>query len=187
MQQIAPPISDFDLVNEIRRGVSQAEATLYEKYSARVYYVALGDLRSREDAEDARAETFLRVLQAIRDHRLRSPEALPAFVLSTARNVIREHLRQNRRTDPIDDEQQEREGYEQHHAFLDSDVKNAIDKVVRRLKAREQAFLRMYYFEELPKDEIARRLGIKEERLRLIKSRALKSFRQYYERLRQND
>jgi RNA polymerase sigma factor (sigma-70 family) len=53
-----------------------------------------------------------------------------------------------------------------------------------RLKPRERQFLRMYYYEELPKEEIARALGIKEERLRLIKSRALKSFRGIYEKLK---
>jgi DNA-directed RNA polymerase specialized sigma subunit len=42
----------------------------------------------------------------------------------------------------------------------------------------------MYYYEELPKEEIARRTGIAEERLRLLKSRALKKFREYYLRLR---
>jgi RNA polymerase sigma factor (sigma-70 family) len=51
--------------------------------------------------------------------------------------------------------------------FLDPNVKRAIAQVISSLKSREQAFLRMYYFEELPKEEIARRLEVKEERLRL--------------------
>ena len=175
---------DLTLVEAIRGGVSAAETALYEKYSARVFYLALSELRSRENAEDVRAETFLRVLQAIRQQRLRSPEALASFILNTARNVIREQFRQERRTEQIDAEQIEKAGkYAEEPAFLDSDVKSAIEKVVRRLKPREQAFLRMYYYEEKSKAEIARELGIKEERLRLIKSRALKSFREHYDRL----
>jgi len=186
MEESVLTLQDVGLVERISHGEAAAEAALYEKYSARVYYLGLGELRSPEDAEDARSETFLRVLQAIRGNRLRSPEALSSFVLNTTRNVVREQLRQKRRTESIDDQPSADEGsYEQHHAFLDADAKNAIDKVVQRLKAREQAFLRMYYYEELPNSEIARRLQIKEERLRLIKSRALKSFREYYERLRQ--
>jgi RNA polymerase sigma-70 factor, ECF subfamily len=188
MEESALDLHDAGLVERISHGETAAEARLYEKYSARVYYIARGELRSPQDAEDVRAETFLRVLQAIRGNRLRSPEALSSFVLSTARNVIREQLRQKRKTESLDDQPSADESsYEQHHAFLDADVKKAIEKVVRRLKTREQAFLRMYYYDELPKGEIARRLGIKEERLRLIKSRALKSFREYYERLRQKE
>ncbi len=57
-------------------------------------------------------------------------------------------------------------------------------ETLKRLKPREREFLRLYYHEELPKEEIARRIGIREDRVRLIKSRALKSFREIYQRLR---
>jgi len=43
--------------------------------------------------------------------------------------------------------------------------------------------LRLYYYEDLSKEEISARLGIDPERVRLIKSRALKSFREFYDRL----
>ena len=56
---------------------------------------------------------------------------------------------------------------------VDHTIKRAIDLVMRRLKPREQACLRFYYYDELSKPEISRRLGLPEERLRLIKSRAL--------------
>jgi RNA polymerase sigma factor (sigma-70 family) len=183
MERRALSVSDVELVDEVQRGVSEAEAALYEKYSARVYYVALRELRSPADAEDMRAETFLRVLQAIRQSRIHSPQSLSSFVFSTAKNVIREHLRRQRRTVQIDEESEETGKYAEQPAFLDSDVRVAIEKVVRKLKTREQVFLRMYYFEELANDEIARELGIKPERLRLIKSRALKNFREIYERM----
>jgi RNA polymerase sigma-70 factor (ECF subfamily) len=183
MDQRALSASDLELVDEVQRGVSEAEGALYEKYSPRIYFLALRELRSPADAEDVRAETSLRVLQAIRQNRLHSPQALPSFVLGTAKNVIREHLRQQRRTVQVDEKSEAEGGYIEQTELLDSDVKTAIEKVVLRLKAREQAFLRMYYFEELSNDEIARRLAIKPERLRLIKSRALKNFRKYYERL----
>jgi DNA-directed RNA polymerase specialized sigma24 family protein len=56
----APVSPDSDLVEEIRRGEREAEAALFEKYAARVYYLALSELRSHPDAEDVRTETFLR-------------------------------------------------------------------------------------------------------------------------------
>lgn len=180
MGQGTQALLDARLVEEIRRGERAAEATLYEKYSARVFYLALSELRSREDAEDVRAETFLRVLQSIRQGQLRSPEALASFILGTAQNVIRESHRQARRTEQMADPQGT---HSAESAFLDPVVKRTVEQVTRRLKPRDQAFLRMYYYEELPADQIARKLGIKEERLRLIKSRALKSFRDAYNRL----
>ena len=188
MEQTTLATPDSKLVDEIRLGVSEAETSLYERFSARVYYVALSETRSREDAEDVRAETFLRVLQSIRQGRLRSPGALAPFILSTAHNVIREHVRKDRRTESLDVEEVERTGkYVQEPVFLDSDVQRAVEQVVRRLKPREQIFLRMYYYEEKSKEEIARALGVKEERLRLVKSRALKNFREVYQRLTKTD
>ena len=177
-------LQDTDLVEEIRRGQTAAEAALYEKYAGRVYYLALSELRSHADAEDVRAETFLRVLQAIRGGSLRSPQALASFILGTAHNVIRESIRRGSKSDQLTDEEFERAEERAHYSpFRDAEVDHAIEQTIRRLKPREQAFLRMYYYEERPKEEIARRLGIKEERLRLIKSRALKNFRDIYRRL----
>jgi DNA-directed RNA polymerase specialized sigma24 family protein len=43
----------------------------------------------------------------------------------------------------------------------------------------------MHFYEELPTQEIARRAGIAPERVRLVKSRALKHFREFYWRLAQ--
>jgi RNA polymerase sigma factor (sigma-70 family) len=184
MAEVHDLSTDVRLVEEIRGGASDAESALYEKFSARVYYLALRELRSPADAEDARAETFLRVLQAVRGDALQSPQALSSFVLSTTRNVIREQHRQNRRTEQIDEVELDRDDkFARHQAFSDPAVKTAIERAIKRLKPREQQFLRMYYYEETSPDEIARVLGIKPERVRLIKSRALKSFREQYERL----
>lgn len=174
---------DVALAATIRDGGAEAEAALYEKYAARVYYLALRELRSHADAEDVRAETFLRVFQAIREDRVREPQALASFILGSAYNVCREWRRRQSRHEHLSEHQQEERSSTRAPLLLDGDVKGAIERTLRRLKPREQEFLRLYYYDELPATEIALRLGLKEERLRLIKSRALKSFREIYERL----
>jgi DNA-directed RNA polymerase specialized sigma24 family protein len=69
---------DVQAVADIQNGNAAAETALYERYCAKVYYVALRESRSPQDAEDVRAETFLRVLQAIRGNQVRSAAA-PSF------------------------------------------------------------------------------------------------------------
>jgi RNA polymerase sigma factor (sigma-70 family) len=174
------PIPDAELVRGLRAGEHSAGEELFEKYSRRVYYLALRELRSNADAEEVRAETFLRVLKAIQANQLRSPDALSAFVLGTARNVIMETLRSPLRSadDRIPDV-----AAPQTDAFLDGNVREAIEATLRRLKPREREFLRLQYYEELEPDEIARRIGVTLERLRLVKSRTFKSFREMYARL----
>lgn len=176
--------ADADLVQRIQSGDTGAEETLYQRYSARLYYLALVRVRSTHDAEDVRSETLLRVLSAIRKRELHSPAALTSFCLRTLDRVVLEMQRKQKRAErflPDEPAPSIRE------YFLDDDVKAAVERTFARLKQRERDFLRMYYYDELPKEEIARRTGIAGERVRLVKSRALKSFREMYLRLRNSD
>ena len=177
-------LADRELVSKVEEGDQFAESALYEKYSDRLYFLALSELHSREDAEDVRAETFARVLLALRAGKLRKPDSLSSFIVGIALNVIREFRRQQSGTEPLDNHELKLVGdASPEKVFLDQEASRSIEEVAKQLKPRERQFLRMYYYDELPKQEIARVLGIKEERLRLIKSRALQKFREIYRKL----
>jgi RNA polymerase sigma-70 factor (ECF subfamily) len=183
-QDQVPASTDTQLVADIQEGLTQAEAELYQKYCAKVYYIALRESRSPHDAEDVRAETFLRVLQAIRGNSLHTPAALASFILGTTRNVLHElflRRKQAGKTTEAENVELTAPSHEKH--FLDSEVQHAIERTIVRLKPRERDLLRMHFYEELPTQEIARRSGIPPERVRLVKSRALKHFREFYWRL----
>jgi RNA polymerase sigma-70 factor, ECF subfamily len=184
MQHSVETSSNQDLVSKIQQGDSAAEAALYEKFAPRIYFLALSELHSKDDAEDVRAETFLRVIQALRDGKLRSADSLPSFIVGFALNIIREQMRHKYKTDSLEDHEYDvaSEG-SLENVFLNAETSRALEQAVSQLKPREQQFLRMYYYEELPKEEISARLGIKEDRLRLIKSRTLQSFREIYKKM----
>lgn len=183
-QDQAPASSDVQLVANIQHGHSDAEAALYERYAPKVYYLALRESRSPHDAEDVRAETFLRVLQAIRGDALRSPEAVASFILGTTRNVLHELYSRRRQAAATKEPEPEDLSTPSHEEqFLDSEVQQAIQQTIVQLKPRDRDLLRMHFFEELPTHEIARRSGIAPERVRLVKSRALKRFGEHYRRL----
>jgi RNA polymerase sigma-70 factor (ECF subfamily) len=176
--------TDSELVASIQNGQSDSETALYEKYSARVYYLALKETRSQHDAEDVRAETFLRVLQAIRGNQIRSAEALGSFVLGVTHNVLRElYARRRQIGDVIPAEEAEVTTPSHEQVFFDNEVRVAIQRTISRLKPRERLVLRLLIYEELPSEEVARRVAIAPERVRLVKSRALKHFREIHSRL----
>lgn len=160
--------------------IEQIIERLPAQFSSRIYYLALRKLRSRTAAEDVRNETLLRVIQALRAGSLRNAEALPAFVLGIARNVVMEELRKQNRTDELGDRDFAGEMPEEP---VDPSVRRAIESTLNRMKPREQDVLRLTYYDELSKEEISERLGIIPERVRLVKSRALKTFREFYWRL----
>jgi RNA polymerase sigma-70 factor (ECF subfamily) len=177
-------LADRELVASVEHGDTLAESALYQKYSNRLYFLALSELRSREDAEDVRAETFTRVLLALREGKLRKPDSLSSFIVGIALNVIRESRRQRFGAESLSDHELKLAGeVSPEKAFLDQEVSSSIAETVKHLKPRERDFLRMYYYEELPLPEIAGALGIKQERLRLIKSRTLQRFRKIYQKL----
>ena len=179
------PLADSDLVSRVEQGDKLAESGLYQKYSDRLYFLALSELHSREDAEDVRAETVMRVLLALRQGKLRKPDSLSSFIVGIALNVIREFRRRRLGTESLTDHELNIAGEASpEDVFLNQEVSRSIEETAKHLKPREREFLRMYYYEELPKEEIARVLDVKEERLRLIKSRALKKFRETYEKLK---
>ena len=177
--------TDTELVASIQNGRSEAEAALYQKYSAKVYYLALRESKSSHDAEDVRAETFLRVIQAVRNNQVRSAEALPAFILGVTRNVLRElYARRKQAGEEISTEDVHLASASQEHSFFSREVQLAIEKTIERLKSRERTILHMCFYEELSTEEIATRMSIAPERVRLVKSRALKRFRELHDRIR---
>ena len=176
--------TDYEIVAGIQDGNTEAESALYQKYSARVYYLALRETRSQHDAEDVRAETFLRVLLAIRGNRVRSAEALGSFVLGVTRNVLRElYAKRRQMGECVSVDEAELAIPSHERVFLDEEVRAAIQKTIARLKPRERRVLRMLIYEELPSEEVARRTAIPPERVRLVKSRALKHFRELHRQL----
>jgi RNA polymerase sigma factor (sigma-70 family) len=180
--------TDTELVAKIQNGHSEAEAVLYEKYAAKVYYLALRESKSPQDAEDVRAETFLRVLQAIRSHQVHSASSLSGFILGVTRNVLRElYVRRSQTRGSILGDDVDPPVPSHERLFLDREVQVAIERTLVRLKPRERAVLRMHYYEELPTEEIARRAAIAPERVRLVKSRALKHFREIHARLNRGE
>ena len=179
--------TDTELVADMQNGRSEAETVLYERYSGKVFYLALRESNSWQDAEDVRAETFLRVIQAIRGHQVRSAQALPAFILGVARNVLRElHFRRSQAGESVSPDTTDIVTPSHERLFLDQEVQRATERVISKLKPRERAVLRMCFYDELSTDEIARRSGIAPDRVRLVKSRALRHFREIEDRLRMN-
>jgi RNA polymerase sigma-70 factor (ECF subfamily) len=174
-----------EIAERLRRGDTEAERLLYERFGRRIHFLAARDLRSSFRADDVRSETMIRVISAIRDGRLRLPDALPGFVLQTARNVIQEQHRHDRRHVALDqpDAAVPEPAAPIQPESVDRHVARALRRAIGALNSRDRLCLRLHYFDELPREEVAKRLGVSEERVRLVKSRALQRFREAYRQL----
>jgi len=158
------------------------ESALVERFWERIRLFAAQRLSSIAECEDVAQETMRRVLEAIRAERLRSPEALPAFVFETARNVCRQRhrsdARQGRAFDRLRPWITHAAPHDDPLADLVSDQeRGAVQVALGQLDDDDRQLLRMSYYQSLDTAEVAERLGVTPGAVRVRRFRALHRLR----------
>ena len=137
-------------------------------------------LRSAALVDDARQETFRRVLTTLKERGgLASAESLGAFVNSVCNNVLFECYRAGAKV------QQLAEGHDQpdeqrptvESGLMKAEERERVREALAALPPREQELLRWLFFEERDKDEICRELNVDRNYLRVLLHRAKSKFR----------
>jgi RNA polymerase sigma-70 factor (ECF subfamily) len=137
-------------------------------------------LRSMHLIEDARQETFLRVLNTVRKKDgLAIPEALGAFVNSVCNNVLFEMYRTGSRTTDIATERVTQR-CEVETALVRQEEREQVRQILDDLPEKEGQLLRWLFLEERDKDEVCRQLKVSRQYLRVLVHRAKLHFRAAY-------
>jgi RNA polymerase sigma-70 factor (ECF subfamily) len=138
-------------------------------------------LRSPALVEDAKQETFVRVLSTVREGRgLKTPESLGAFVNGVCNNVLFEIYRAQSRSISLEEEH-ERPDTRQNaadHDLLAGEEQARVRRALDQMSEKEQTLLRWLFFEERSKDDICRLLKIDRNYLRVLLHRAKNHFRE---------
>ena len=138
-------------------------------------------LRSPAQVEDARQETFLRVMKVLRQPGgIQSAGGFGAFVNSVCNNVLFEMYRSYSKTTPLEEEA----GAALPDPGIDAEMAVGLDQdrahvraIMETLPQKERQLLHWLFFEEADKDEVCRRLGIDRNYLRVLLHRAKQRFR----------
>jgi RNA polymerase sigma-70 factor (ECF subfamily) len=138
-------------------------------------------LRSAASVEDARQETFVRVLTALKKKGgLATPESLGAFVNAVCNNVLMETYRSMGRATPLDEETDEPETNEPSIEWrvlkLEEQVK--VREAIAGLPRKDRDLIRWLFFEDRAKDDVCRELNVNREYLRVLLHRAKQRFRE---------
>jgi RNA polymerase sigma-70 factor (ECF subfamily) len=139
-------------------------------------------LRSPAQVEDARQETFVRVLSTLKQKGgLASAESLGAFVNGVCNNILFEMYRANARTTELDEEYDEIALNPSGDATLIAgEERDDVQRALNELPPREQQLLRWLFFEERDKDDICRELQIDRGYLRVLLHRAKNHFKERF-------
>jgi RNA polymerase sigma-70 factor (ECF subfamily) len=171
---------DKDYVMRLTQGDAETERH-FTRYFGELLLIKLrARLRGSSLVEDARQETFLRVLNVLRNKGgLDHPERLGAFVNSVCENVLSEFFRSGSRFQQIPENAIEPadENASAESEFITKERTGLIRQVLKELADSDQVILRKVFLEERDKDDICGELGIDRDYLRVRVHRALARFR----------
>jgi RNA polymerase sigma-70 factor, ECF subfamily len=138
-----------------------------------------------EGVADVRQETLVRVIAIVRrEGGVRQPERFGAFVNSICKNVLREYIREGRRTVALrqDDLEMPDKIVDVERAIITEEAMGRVREILAEMKRRDRDLLRAIFLEEKTKDEICKQFGVNREYLRVLlyraKERLRSSFRQ---------
>jgi RNA polymerase sigma-70 factor, ECF subfamily len=140
-------------------------------------------LRSPSLVEDAKQETFVRVLRTLKQKGgLESPESLGAFVNSVCNNVLFELYRAEGKASPLEEGHEvSDEGRASAEVMVMAhEEEERVRRALSALPAKEKDLLRWLFFEDRDKDEVCRELNVDRNYLRVLLHRAKNHFRDRY-------
>ena len=174
---------DFDAayVARLTAGDEETERHFTAYFGALLTLKLRSRLRVPALVEDAKQETFLRVLTTLRRKGgLESAGSLGAFVNTVCNNILFETYRaetRKRQTVPEDETPLEAPAASMESVMLDADEHERVRQAVAVLPEKDRAAAASLFFEERDKDEICRSLGVDRQYLRVLLHRAKGRFR----------
>ena len=171
---------DAEYIRRLVAGDAETERHFTRYFGELLVLKVRSRLRSPAQVDDARQETFVRVLTTLKQKGgLASAESLGAFVNGVCNNVLFEMYRANARTTTLE------EDYDEASASPSADLglvaaaeREEIDVALKSLPEREQLLLKWLFFDERDKNDICRDLQIDRGYLRVLVHRAKAHFRE---------
>ncbi|HSD30036.1 MAG TPA: sigma-70 family RNA polymerase sigma factor [Vicinamibacteria bacterium] len=164
----AGPEALSEVIARAERGEGEAFGEIYRRFSRRIFSLSLHLLGSREDAEDATSEVFLKVRGALG----RYDHSVPfgAWAQSIAANHCLDRLRRRRREGRLFEPEPEAAGPVSPTAsplaeLMADEQRSALARALEALPERYRLPLVLRYHAEMSYVDIAERLGTTREQV----------------------
>ena len=187
--RLVPPVgppeaqSDADLARSAAGGDGQAFDELYRRHADAAWRVAYAVAGNREDAADAVAEAFTRMLGALSAGRLTDLDRFRPYLLATTRNAAVDVLRRAGRVHPTDTELADRADPGPggpSDRLLDGLDASLVASAFRSLPERWRSVLWLTEVEGLAPAEVAGLLGVSANGAAQLAVRARAGLRQRF-------
>ena len=174
-----PDISDEKALKLAAQGDQEAFGVLYERYVGRIYSYIYYRTGNQHDAEDLTARVFFRALRHVEKYTDRGLP-LSAWLYRIAHNLVANWHRDNsrRKEVPLDEIILVRHGGDHPEVVLiESEEKENLLKVIRRLPPDRQQLILLKFVEHLSNAAIGQVMGRSEGAVKSLYHRTLLSLR----------
>ena len=156
---------DFEIVDRVRNGETDAFEELVRKHGRRVYRSLIGILGSAEEAEDALQDAFLKAFQHLTNFERRS--RFSTWLVRIAINTGLQRIRNRKDIDSLDEENEEFRPRNiqswtdtPEDCYSREELRRLVEKEVMKLPVKYRVALVLRDLEELSTEEAAAALGL---------------------------
>lgn len=156
-------ISDSDLVRRAQKNSMGAFRELIERHKKRIYYTALGVVKTHQDAEDILQETMMQALRSL--GKLKQPGGFGSWILRIAFNRSIDLVRKRKRevltdddgegTSPFDFLESTNTESDPHRGIESKQISSRILKVMEELPESQRTAFKLKHLSQLSIKEIA--------------------------------
>ena len=170
-----------DVLTQVRAGNSDAWGELYRRYAPAIFRFCRRALPTREDAEDATAEVFVKVRQTLSTYDSSRP--FTAWLYKVAANhcwdvLRRRKTRQDKETEDLENVPLEHPDPNQLDKLIEQRTSEEVRRALDKLGSRARMALVMRYYSDMSYDEIADALGVRRAFVGVVLLRARHELRQ---------
>jgi RNA polymerase sigma factor (sigma-70 family) len=175
--------NDAYYIAEVLKGNSNAFTPLVDKYKQLAFSLSMKIIRNREEAEDAAQDAFVKAYRSLENFKGGAAFKTWFFRIVYTTAISRVRGKQNNRVSLEDCKLSDKDLMDAESAVgqLDAEERSfQLHKALDQLAPDERAILNLYYFDDLPVDEIAEIMEMSESN---VKIKLFRSRKKLYERL----
>ncbi|HUI74611.1 MAG TPA: sigma-70 family RNA polymerase sigma factor [Candidatus Acidoferrum sp.] len=181
----APGTTETDeVIARAKAGDAEAWGELYRQFAGAIFRFCRRALPTREDAEDATMEVFVKIREKLVQYDATRP--FTAWLYKVAANhcwdvLRRRKIRQDKETDDLDNLPLEHPDPDQLEQLIEQRTSEEVRKALDKLGTRARMALVLRYYSDMSYDEIAEALGVRRAFVGVVLLRARHELRQALE------
>lgn len=161
------PITDRDLLNQYLQGNQAAFSALLSRHRERIFSSIYFLVRDQELAEDIFQDTFIKIINKIRDGKYREEDKFLPWAVCIAHNLVIDYFRKEKQMPKVRDgeeysvfDRMKSREKNCHEIMVEDQRRNTVREMITKLPDEQREVLIMRIYAELSFKEIAEITGV---------------------------